>query len=71
MFLYNHDGPVTIEINADYGDEDGWVITSNLQIKDSVDLAENFDVKPSDEKEGKPGMLVSILTRNKSWVNNL
>jgi len=60
MLLYNRDGLVTIEIDADFGDGDGRVITSELQIKGGSDLAENFDIPEAEEKELKPGMLVSI-----------
>lgn len=63
MLLYNKDGLVTIEIDADYGDGDGRVITSELQIKGGSDLAENFDLAEAEEKEAKPGMLVSIDTK--------
>lgn len=63
MLLYNNAGVATIEIDADFGDGDGRVITSELQIKGGSDLAENFDVQPAEEKDVKPGMLLSIDTQ--------
>jgi hypothetical protein len=61
MFLYNSAGVVTIELDADHGgDGDGRVITSELEITGGSDLAENFDINETEEKNLKPGMLVSI-----------
>lgn len=59
MLLYNNAGVATIEMDADFGDGDGRVITGELQIKGGSDLAENFDIA-EDEAYAKPGMLVSI-----------
>jgi hypothetical protein len=64
MQLYNSSGVVTIEMDADYGDGDGRIITSELEIKGGSDLAENFDITGVDEWEARPGMLVSIDTKN-------
>lgn len=63
MLMYNRDGLVTIEMDADFSDGDGRVITSELQIKGGSDLAEHFDIDEAEEKEAKPGMLVSIDTK--------
>ncbi len=60
MFLYNNSGVATIELDADYGDGDGRVITSELEITGGSDLAENFDINEAEEKNLQPGMLVSI-----------
>ncbi|RYY68854.1 MAG: hypothetical protein EOO13_11185, partial [Chitinophagaceae bacterium] len=60
ILLYNNAGLVTIEMDADFGDGDGRVITSELQIRGGSDLAEKFDLIPEDEKNIRPGMLVSI-----------
>jgi hypothetical protein len=61
MLLYNSAGIVTIELDADHGgDGDGRVITSELEITGGSDLAENFDINEAEEKNLKPGMLVSI-----------
>lgn len=68
MLLYNNAGVVTIEIDADYGDGDGRVITSELQIKGGSDLAEHFDLPATEEKELKPGMLVSIDTEKEGGL---
>lgn len=64
MQLYNSSGVVTIEMDADYGDGDGRIITSELEIKGGSDLAENFDITGLEEWEARPGMLVSIDTKN-------
>ena len=61
VLLYNSAGQVTIEMDADHGgDGDGRVITSELEITGGSDLAENFDITAAEEKNLKPGMLVSI-----------
>lgn len=62
ILLYNAAGTVTIEIDADYGDGDGRVITNELQITGGSDLAEHFDI--DEEAAAKPGMLVSIDPKN-------
>ncbi len=62
MLLYNNAGVVTIEMDADYNDGDGRVITSELQIRGGSDLAENFNISDDDDKYLQPGMLVSIDT---------
>lgn len=64
ILLYNNAGVVTIEMDADYGDGDGRVITSELQIKGGSDLSEKFDVSDAEKNDLKPGMLVSIDTDN-------
>jgi hypothetical protein len=61
MKLMNASGVVTIELDADFNDGDGRVITSELQINGGSDLSENFDVA---ESEVKPGMVVSIDENN-------
>ena len=63
ILLYNGAGLVTIELDADFGDGDGRVITSELQIKGGSDLAEHFDINIDEEASAKPGMLVSIDTK--------
>jgi hypothetical protein len=63
ILLYNGAGVATIELDADFGDGDGRVITSELQIKGGSDLAEHFDINVEEESEAKPGMLVSIDTK--------
>ncbi len=63
ILLYNAAGVATIELDADFGDGDGRVITSELQIKGGSDLAEHFDIAIDEEAEAKPGMLVSIDTK--------
>ncbi|MEO8112184.1 MAG: hypothetical protein ABI594_19190 [Ginsengibacter sp.] len=68
VLLYNGSGLVTIELDADYGDGDGRVITSELQIKGGSDLAEKFDIDATEEQEIKPGMLVSIDTKNEGML---
>lgn len=60
MLLYNNAGVATIEMDADFGDGDGRVITGELQIKGGSDLAENFDISEDEGNYVKPGMLVSI-----------
>jgi hypothetical protein len=60
ILLYNNAGVVTIEMDADFGDGDGRVITGELQINGGSDLAENFDIIDDEENYLKPGMLVSI-----------
>ena len=60
MLLYNNAGVATIEMDADFGDGDGRVITGELQIKGGSDLAENFDISEEEGNYAKPGMLVSI-----------
>jgi hypothetical protein len=62
ILLYNNAGVVTIEMDADFGDGDGRVITGELQINGGSDLAENFDINEDKDKYLKPGMLVSIDT---------
>jgi hypothetical protein len=62
ILLYNNAGLVTIEMDADYNDGDGRVITSELQIRGGSDLAENFNISDDDDKYLQPGMLVSIDT---------
>jgi hypothetical protein len=59
--LMNASGVVTIELDADFNDGDGRVITSELQINGGSDLSENFDVNDNDVK---PGMVVSIDEEN-------
>jgi hypothetical protein len=68
MLLYNNAGVATIEIDADFGDGDGRVITSELQIRGGSDLAENFDITDEEEKYLKPGMLVSIDTEKEGLL---
>jgi hypothetical protein len=68
MLLYNNAGVATIEIDADFGDGDGRVITSELQIRGGSDLAENFDITDEEEKYLKPGMLVSIDTEKEGQL---
>jgi hypothetical protein len=68
MLLYNNAGVATIEIDADFGDGDGRVITSELQIRGGSDLAENFDITDAEEKYLKPGMLVSIDTEKEGLL---
>jgi hypothetical protein len=63
ILLYNAAGVATIELDADFGDGDGRVITSELQIKGGSDLAEHFDIAIDEEAEAKSGMLVSIDTK--------
>ena len=63
ILLYNGAGLVTIEIDADYGDGDGRVITNELQITGGSDLAEHFNINVDEEADAKPGMLVSIDTK--------
>ena len=63
ILLHNGAGLVTIELDADFGDGDGRVITSELQIKGGSDLAEHFDINVDEEADAKPGMLVSIDTK--------
>jgi hypothetical protein len=60
IMLYNRNGTATIEIDADYADGDGRIITSELQINGGADLAENFDMNETDETLVLPGMVVSI-----------
>ncbi len=68
VLLYNGSGLVTIELDADYGDGDGRVITSELQIKGGSDLAEKFDIDATEDQEIKPGMLVSIDTKHEGML---
>lgn len=60
LLLYNNAGVATIEMDADFGDGDGRVITGELQINGGSDLAENFDISEEEGSYSKPGMLVSI-----------
>jgi hypothetical protein len=59
VLLYNAAGAVTIELDADYGDGDGRIITRELQITGGADMAEHFKVNNKEQKP-VPGMLVSI-----------
>lgn len=63
ILLYNAAGAVTIELDADFGDGDGRVITRELQITGGSDLAEHFSMNNANEKP-LPGMLVSIDEKN-------
>ncbi len=69
ILLYNSAGVATIELDADFGDGDGRVITSELQIKGGSDLAEHFDIAIEEEEEAKPGMLVSIDTKTEGKLS--
>lgn len=64
ILLYNSAGAVKIELDADYADGDGRVITSEIQINGGSDLAENFDIHTDDIHRMLPGMLVSIDPEN-------
>ncbi len=64
VWLYNAAGQVTIELDADFGDGDGRIITRELQINGGSDLAEHFSVNKYNSTEVKPGMLVSIDENN-------
>ncbi|MBK7762937.1 MAG: collagen-like protein [Bacteroidetes bacterium] len=64
--LYNSSGLKTIELDGDYGDGDGRVITNELQITGGSDLAESFDIEEDNETEIVPGMLVSIDPKKES-----
>jgi hypothetical protein len=68
VLLYNSAGVATIEMDADYLDGDGRIITGELQIKGGSDLAENFDINEAEEKNLKPGMLVSIDTKKEGLL---
>ncbi len=69
ILLYNSAGVVTIEMDADFGDGDGRVITRELQINGGSDLAENFDISEDEDKYLKPGMLVSIDTEKEGSLS--
>ncbi len=64
ILLYNAAGAVTIELDADFGDGDGRVITRELQITGGSDLAEHFTIENRNNFQPKPGMLVSIDEKN-------
>jgi hypothetical protein len=64
VWLYNAAGQVTIELDADFGDGDGRIITRELQINGGSDLAEHFSINKNNSTEVKPGMLVSIDEKN-------
>lgn len=63
IMLFNRYGTATIEIDADYADGDGRIITSELQINGGADLAEHFDVSTNASDIILPGMIVSIDTK--------
>lgn len=62
MTMYNDDGLLTIELDADYSTgHKGRMILDEIQIKGGSDFAEDFSLKTSpDEGIAEPGMLVSI-----------
>lgn len=64
VWLYNAAGQVTIELDADFGDGDGRIITRELQINGGSDLAEHFSINKNNGAQIKPGMLVSIDEKN-------
>jgi hypothetical protein len=64
VWLYNAAGQVTIELDADFGDGDGRIITRELQINGGSDLAEHFSINKNNSTGIKPGMLVSIDEKN-------
>ena len=59
ILMYNDAGVKTIELDADYTNGGGRVITDELQITGGADLAEHFDLIASQESI-TTGMLVSI-----------
>lgn len=73
MKLMNAAGVVTIELDADFNDGDGRVITSELQINGGSDLSENFDLKDDDYDLFMPGMLVAIdeITEGKITITKI
>ncbi len=64
VWLYNAAGQVTIELDADFGDGDGRIITRELQINGGSDLAEHFAINKNNNTAVLPGMLVSIDQKN-------